>query len=312
MKPVIVTLAPFHVHETERLSEHFDTVVLDGANPDINDDASRLRRAFAALTNGQVGFRGELFDACPNLRLIHCLGSGYDNVDLREAQSRSIAVTTGHGLNAAAVADHALGLLLALVRSIVALDRGVRESGWVRTPSLPQLAGRKVGVLGFGAVGQAIARRLVAFDVSVGYFARRPRERVLPRFFADVTAIATWADDLIVALPSLPATRQLVADKALVALGPDGHLVNVGRGETVDTDALIRALREGGIRGAALDVVQGEPNVPVELLSLDNMILTPHVAGRSLVAREAMISLALDNIRAIQSGGPVRSVVGLG
>ena len=251
----------------------------------------------------------------PKLEIVCAVGAGYEAVDLDTARSRGIAVANCPGTNASAVADSAMMLLMASTRHLLQADRFVRGGGWqdqwrVDTPTL---SGKRLGILGMGTIGSQIAHRAArGFDMEVGYHNRTAVTGSSCRYFASLIELATWADLLVVAAPGGAGTRHLVNASVLAALGPKGYLVNIGRGTVVDTAALIDALRANRIAGAGLDVVEGEPNVPPrlpELLQFDNVVVTPHCAGRAPEARTAATALILANLNAHFAGKPLPSPV---
>lgn len=261
----------------------------------------------AVLTNGSTGIAAADIAALPHLEIICALGAGYEKVDLDAARARNITVTNGPGTNDASVADHAMALLMSVVRGIPQANTAVREGRWTlsRQPR-PMISGKKLGILGLGNIGMQIAHRgMGGFGMTVGYHSRRPRANTPFLHLATPVALAQWADFLVVATPGGAGTRHLVDAAALDALGPNGFLVNIARGSVVDTGALARALAQGKIAGAALDVIEGEPAVPTELLHLDNLVLTPHIAGRSPEAVAATVQLVIDNLHAHFAGKPV-------
>ena len=208
-------------------------------------------------------------------------------------------------------------LLMAATRHVLQADRFVRRGGWqeqwrVDTPSV---CGKRLGILGLGNIGARIALRAArGFDMAIGYHNRNAVAALPYRYFDRLTELAAWADFLIVAAPGGAGTRHLVDAEVLAALGPNGYLVNVGRGTIVDTPALIDALRSKRIAGAGLDVLEGEPAIPThlpELLQLDNVVITPHCAGRAPESRAAATALLLDNLNAHFSGKPLPSPVSL-
>ncbi|MCB4769534.1 2-hydroxyacid dehydrogenase [Ancylobacter sp. Lp-2] len=283
--------------------------------PDAEAGARRLQQGAphvrAVLTNGSTGLSAEDIAALPNLEIICALGAGYERVDLAAARERGIVVTHGPGTNAACVADHAMALLMTAVRGVVSADTAVRRGGWAGSRQLrPMISGKKLGILGLGTIGEQIARRGAhGFGMPVAYHSRRAREGSDWLYLPSVRDLAAWADFLVVATPGGAATRHLVDEGVLDALGPDGFLVNIARGSVVDTHALIAALRQGRLAGAALDVVEGEPDIPPELLELDNIVLTPHIAGRAPEAARATLSLVIDNLQAHFGGRAVLTPV---
>lgn len=267
-------------------------------------------RARAVLTNGSTGWSADQIAALPRLEIILALGAGYENIDLAAARRRGIVVTNGAGANDSSVADHAMALLLAVVRDIPQVDRAVRQGAWKRSRGLrPSIAGKRLGIIGLGTIGTLIARRASGFDLTIAYHNRRPRAELPFRYVASPRELARDSDFLIVACPGGAATFHLVDRAVLEDLGPAGFLVNIARGSVVDTEALIAALRDGGIAGAALDVIEGEPAVPDALTALPNIVFTPHIAGRSPEAAQATLQLALDNLSAHFSGRPVLTPV---
>ncbi|MCL6307969.1 2-hydroxyacid dehydrogenase [Pseudomonas sp. SZ57] len=262
----------------------------------------------AVVTRGPLGFFAEEMDALPQLRIICVSGAGYEKVDLPAAQARGIVVTNGAGVNAATVADHTLALLLSLVRDIPQADASVRRSEW-RKVVRPSLAGKRLGIVGLGAVGLAIAKRAAAFDIAIGYHNRKPRSDCDYTWHATAQALAAASDFLVIATPGGSGTQHLIDARVLEALGPDGFLVNIARASVVDTQALVSALQHEQIAGAALDVFDDEPTVPDVLKTLDNVVLTPHVAGLSPEASRDSVQRVNDNLLAFFAGQPVLTPV---
>ncbi|WP_081318527.1 2-hydroxyacid dehydrogenase [Pseudomonas rhizoryzae] len=265
----------------------------------------------AVLTNGSTGLSADEIAALPKLEIICALGAGYENIDLAAARARRIVVTNGPGTNDASVADHAMALLMAITRGIVQADAATRRGDWAisRQPR-PIISGKRLGILGLGNIGEQIAQRgAKGFGMSVAYHNRKPRDGSPWRYFPSAIALAEWSDFLIVATPGGVSTTHLVDSAVLDALGANGFLVNIARGSVVNTATLIDALTQSRIGGAALDVVEGEPNVPSGLAELHNVILTPHIAGRSPEAVQATVQLVLDNLSAHFGGRSVLSSV---
>lgn len=265
----------------------------------------------AVITNGSVGLSAAEIEAFPKLEIICCQGAGYENIDRNAAHRKGIVVTYGPGTNSECVADHAIVLLGALVRHIPQLDTAARNGQWAQARAArPSLTGKKLGLLGYGQIGQKIAARGAGgFTMELGYHVRNANPALPGRYFNTPVALARWADFLIVATPGGDGTRHLVDTAVLDALGTDGYLVNIARGSVVDNKALTQALIDRRIAGAALDVVEGEPQVPAEWAALNNLILTPHIAGRSPEALLASMQLVVDNLLAHFSGRPVLSPV---
>ncbi|WP_416426914.1 2-hydroxyacid dehydrogenase [Pseudomonas sp. App30] len=268
----------------------------------IRDHGQRIT---AVLTRGPLGFFADEMAALPHLKIICVIGAGYEHVDLAAARAAGITVTNGAGANASSVADHAMALLLALVRDIPGADASVRRGEW-RKLSRPTLEGGRLGILGLGAVGLAIAKRAArGFDMTVTYHNRRPRTDVDYHYCASPVELAASCDYLVIATPGGPSSQHAIDKTALLALGPHGFVVNIARASVIATADLIEALQQRTIAGAALDVFDDEPAVPDALKALDNVVLTPHVAGLSPQASEATVSLVNQNLLAFFAGQPV-------
>ncbi|SHN42141.1 Lactate dehydrogenase [Duganella sacchari] len=264
------------------------------------------------ITNGSTGLSAQQMDALPALQLVCCYGAGYENIDLQAAQQRGITVTHAPGVNNATVADHAMALMLSSARALPLLDRAVKAGQWLgHRTARPAVHGKRLGIVGMGNIGALIARRAAGFDMEVAYHARHPRPDIAYRYVGDVLELARDSDYLMLACPGGPATRHLVNKEVLDALGPQGFLVNIARGSVVDTTALIEALQQKRIAGAALDVIENEPAIPPEAAQLDTLILTPHISGRSPEAQQAQHDALLYNIRACLEGQPLRHVLTL-
>jgi len=282
---------------------------------DATDAADRAAIASArlVLTNGTTGLSDAQMQALPQLELVCAFGAGFENIDVTAATERGIAVAHAPNTNGETVADHALALMLAVSRGLVTLDRAVKAGGWEshRAPR-PTLNGARLGIVGLGNIGQAIAQRAAGFGMSIGYHTRTPRTDGPShawQHYANVGELARDSDFLVLACPGGPATHHLVSTEVLAQLGPKGFLVNVARGSVVDTVALIEALCDGVIAGAALDVYETEPEVPSALRMLENVVLTPHISGRSPAALQAQIDVLLGNVRAHLAGLPLPAAV---
>ena len=253
-----------------------------------------------------------LLERLPKLEILANFGVGYDGIDLEYAAERGIVVTNTPDVLTEEVADTALGLLLMTVRELSAAERHLRAGKW-RAENYPltraTMRDRTVGIIGLGRIGMAIARRLDAMQVPVVYHTRRPRPDVPYRHYADLAAMATDVDTLIVVVPGTAETRNMIDTRVLKALGPKGVLINIGRGISVDEPALIAALKSGIIHAAGLDVFADEPNVPPELMALPNAVLLPHVGSASVHTRDAMGQLVIDNLRSwFDRGKPLTPV----
>jgi lactate dehydrogenase-like 2-hydroxyacid dehydrogenase len=251
-------------------------------------------------TGGHVGTGADLMRHLPNLEIIANLGVGYDSVDVAEATRRGVVVTNTPSVLDDEVADTAMGLLLMTVRELSAAERYLRAGRWEAEGPYPltraTVTGRRLGILGLGRIGEAIARRAEVFGMTVGYHNRRPKDGVPYRYYPSLLEMAEDVDTLVIVVPGGDATRHLVDADVLKALGPDGVLVNVARGSVVDEQALVAALQDGTIMGAGLDVFADEPHVPAELLTMDHVVLLPHVGSASVATRDAMSRLVVDNL----------------
>lgn len=266
--------------------------------------ASAAPRVRAIVTGGGIGASNQLVDALPALEIIAINGIGTDAVDLQRAKARAIRVTTTPDVLTEDVADMALALLLAVSRRICVGDRFVRDGRWP-TGGLPlarKVSGKRLGIVGFGRVGRAIARRGEAFGMPIAYTDLRALPDVPHRFVSPLEELARCSDVLVVAAAGGPQSRSIVNAAVLDALGPDGILVNVARGSVVDEPALVAALTEGRLGGAGLDVFAHEPDVPEALRSMENVVLQPHRASATVETRIAMGELVLANLAA-QFGG---------
>lgn len=254
----------------------------DGVHADALRSQLELAAVRAVVTNGSTGLTAAQMDALPALEIVCAFGAGYENVDVAAARQRGIVVTHAPGANAATVADHAIGLLLALARGYAPLTEAVRAGHWRTSRAERQtLTGASVGIVGMGRIGRLIATRAQGFDVTLGYHGRHAQADAPGRYYANLVELASVSDFLVVACNGGPATRNLIGRDVLRALGPDGYVVNVSRGSVLDTQALIDALADGAIAGAGLDVIDTEPDVPRALLDHPGVLITPHIAGRS-------------------------------
>lgn len=267
----------------------------------------------ALVVSGGVTLDPAFVDSLPNLKLIAVHGVGYDGVDVAHARARGVAVTNTPDVLTEDVADLALGLILSVLRGLPAAERMLRAGEWAaggRAPLTRRATGLRYGVLGLGRIGQAIAARLAPFAGEVAYHSRRPVDGVSYRYAADAVALAASVDVLVVATPGGAGTRGLVDAAVLDALGPDGVLINIARGEVVDRAALVAALESGRLGAAGLDVFDGEPVVPQALLDHPRCVLTPHVGSATIEARTAMAELVIVNLKAGLAGEPLLTPVG--
>lgn len=265
--------------------------------------------AIVCSNSGRVD--ADLIAALPNLGVIANQGVGYDNIDVPAALARGIAVSHTPEVLDDAVAETALGLLIATRRRLVEADAYVRAGRWPSGsfPLTGQVSGSRVGILGLGRIGRRIAGLLDALGCEVGYHSRHEVSGASYRHHPSPVDLARAVDNLVVVVPGGSATAGLVDRDVLDALGPDGVLVNVARGSVVDQDALVAALQEGRLGAAGLDVYAGEPHVPEALRALGNVVLLPHVASATVPTRTAMRDLTLENLALWWESGRLRTPV---
>ncbi len=262
-------------------------------------------RAVAA-SGPQVAIDAAFMSRLPNLEIVASFGVGYDHLDARWAGEHGIIVTHTPGVLDDEVADTAMALTIMAVRRLPQAERFLRAGEWRNGgfPLTASLRGRTMGILGLGRIGKTIARRAQSFGLEIVYHGRRAQPDVASRFYPSLIDMAKACDILMVAAPGGPETRHIVDAATLSALGPDGVLVNIARGTLVDEQALIEALRTGKILAAGLDVYEDEPNVPTELVALDNAVLLPHVGSASVKTRRAMAECVAANLVAWSEGRP--------
>ena len=253
-----------------------------------------------------------LMDALPKLEIVSCFGVGVDGVDFEAARRRGVIVTNTPEVLNECVADLALGLTLATMRRISLGDRFVRSGAWLQDdmPFARKVSRKTMGILGYGRIGRQIARRAEGFDMRIVYHDLQPVPGVAHEYYASLTDMARDCDVLMVICPGGEATRHMVNAEVMNALGSEGTLINVARGSVVDEQALVKALAEGRLGAAGLDVFESEPNVPEALFTMDQVVLQPHVASATHETRMAMGVLTADNLRAHFSGRPVLTPVG--
>ncbi len=255
-------------------------------------------------TTGSHGAKGDLIAALPKLEIIACNGVGTDAIDLQAAKARGIKVTNTPDVLNDCVADLAIGLMISGARRLAQADRYVRDGKWLKggMPLASRVARKRLGILGLGKIGKSIAKRAEGFSMEIGYHGRQKQTDVPYKHYASLEEMAKNVDFLIVICPGGAATRHLVNEPVLRALGTKGLLINVARGSVVDEKALIKVLQNRALGGAALDVFEDEPRVPAELIAMDNVVLAPHVGSGTVDTRIDMGNLVVDNLLAHKQG----------
>lgn len=314
MPGTILVMGGLLAPELERLGERFSILRLNGES-----DPDAVLRAHAREIVGIVASVNHpvsraLIEALPNLEIICRFGIGVDNIDLVAAGERGIAVTNTPDLVTADTADTAMALILTLLRRVVEADLFVRLGKWQagKLPLGASLSGKRLGIVGLGRIGQALARRAEAFDMVISYYGPREKPDQPYPYYGDLCEMARESDILALCCPGGPETLNLVDKNALEALGPKGFLVNVARGSVVDEAALVAALQDRTIAGAGLDVFANEPYVPEALLRLDNVVLLPHIGTATLETRTKMGHLVLENLFSYFDGRPLATPLDTG
>ena len=259
----------------------------------------------ALVVAGEDALDMALVDALPKLELIACFTAGYDGIDVAACRARGLIVTHAPGVNHEDVADQAIGLMLAARRQIVTGDRTVRAGHWHIDQRLMtrSMAGQKLGIVGLGDIGQAVAIRAQAMRMAVSWWGPRDKVSDWPRA-ESLMALAEQSDVLVVACRADDSNRGLISEAVIEAIGPDGLLVNVARGQLVDEVALIRSLKSGRLGQAALDVFEDEPTDPARWVDVPNTVLTPHTGGATMQAVQGMVGLLFQNLTAVLGGQP--------
>jgi lactate dehydrogenase-like 2-hydroxyacid dehydrogenase len=311
-KEQIVVAAPMYPPTLETLAGEFVTHLLFQAKDRAAFLAPLRDRVTAIATIGEVGADGALMDALPKAKIIASNSVGVDAIDLAAAKARGVAVTNTPGVLTDCVADLGMALTLAVARRVAEADRYVRAGKWLEGPLGfgTKLGGKTMGIVGMGRIGQALAQRAAAFGMKVAYHSRRRKSGVAAPYYEDLAELAKASDFLVLILPGGAATRNLVDARILAALGSRGFLINIARGSVVDEAALVKALQDGVIAGAGLDVFADEPRVPASLLAMENVVLQPHQGSATHETRTAMGQLMIDNLKAHFAGKPLLTPVG--
>jgi len=274
-------------------------------------DPGALAKVTALVGTGAAKVDKKLLMMLPNVKLIAICGVGYDGVDVDAAKEKGIVVTHTPGVLTDDVADLAMGLVLSIGRRIPQADKFVRNGDWVTDtfPMAHKVSGARIGIVGMGRIGRAIAKRAAAFDMRIAYTGRAAKADVPYTFYKTVPALAAEVDYLVVAVPGGDGTKNMIGASVLQALGSKGYLINISRGTVVDQPVLVQALKDKQIAGAALDVFWDEPLVDPELRRLHNVVLTPHIASATEETRRAMAALTLENLQAFYQKKPLLTPV---
>ena len=312
-KETVLVNAPLLPVVMAALEERFDLVKPFGDGVDRDATIARAADRIRGIAQGgHAAVDAALIARLPKLEIVANFGVGYDTVDAKAAAARGVIVTNTPDVLTEEVADTAFGLLLMAARELPQAERYLRDGQWLNGPyplTRGTLRGRKVGILGLGRIGQAIARRAQAFGLSVAYHNRREVADVDLPYYPTLIGLAEAVDTLIIVVPGGAATHHLVDAKVLKALGPEGILINIGRGTTVDEPALVEALNDGTILAAGLDVFETEPCWPKALMACPRAVLLPHVGSASLATRAAMGQLVVDNLASwFEAGKPLTPV----
>ena len=305
-KPVVLVMQP-HLEAVAALLEADYTVLRAWADPPAEIEAD----VQAVVVAGEFPLDQPRIAALPALKLLACFTSGYDGIDVAWARGRGLEVTHAPGVNHEDVADHAIGLILVARRRILEGDRQIRDGGWLPNGRIitPSLKGAKLGLVGLGRIGEAVARRAEPMGLEIAWWGPRPKPHAIWPRHESLLELAAWSDILVVGSRAEEANRGLVSAAVIAALGPRGLLVNVARGQLVDEDAMIAALRSGALGAAALDVYAQEPTPPERWAGVPNTVLTPHSAGATREGVMGMRELLLANLKSVLGGGPPVSPV---
>lgn len=311
-KPTLLALMSLPSPYMDELENDYTIVRLyketnpEGKLNEIKDDVTAILTTMGNIVGSN------LIEALPNLGCISCYSVGFDNVDIECAKKHDVIVTNTPDLVTDDTADTAIALMLAVSKRVVEADAFVRFGKWENRNPFPKgrkVTGKKVGIVGLGRIGKAIARRCAAFDMHISYHGRHEQNGVDYTYFDDLATMAKAVDYLVLSCPGGESTQHIVNESVFEALGKDGFLINVARGSVVKEDDLVRALQNNKIAGAGLDVFENEPTVPTALKTMDNVVLTPHLATATIETRNEMAELVVKNLLAFAGAKPVLTPV---
>lgn len=312
MKKIVLALGAMQSSEMDILESEFDVIKLwKEKDPEAALQAHKLQVQVILSTYNGMPVTKKIIEALPNLELIAQYGAGLNNIDVASARLRDVAVVSTPDAPTRDTADTAMALILTTLRRVVEADMFVRVGKWNSGafPASISLAEKTVGICGFGRIGQAIAKRCGAFDMKVVYNSPREKTDQPYRYFKDLREMAENVDVLVMACPGGDSTHHIANAAVFKALGVKGYFINIARGSVVNTDDLLVALSNRAIAGAGLDVYETEPSVPHALISMDNVVLLPHIGGGTVEARSNMGQLVIANIKAHFNGEPLISPV---
>lgn len=305
-KAILLQLIPVAEHPLlDTLDQFYERILLPNAlsSPELDALAPKVE---LILTSATTSTCAALIDRLPALKAICSIGVGYDAIAVQHAQQKNIVVSNTPDVLNDCVADLAWGLIISAARQIPQADRFVRNNAWTANSTFPlssRVSGKKLGIVGLGRIGEAIAQRGQGFSMQIRYHNRHQRPDVSWGYAESLIELAQWADILLVATVGGDSTRHLINQTVLEALGPQGLLINIARGSVVDQEALVMALQNGTLGAAGLDVYTDEPGVPAALRELEQVVLTPHIASATQETRKAMLELALSNLLSVHSSG---------
>lgn len=303
----ILLVANLSLQGDKKLREIFNVITLSQLEKNYKD-------INGLVTTGGIKVDNKLIKKLPNLKVIATRGVGFDHIDLKAAQKNGIVVSNTPDVLTDCVADFAFGLLISLSRQIPLANTFIRDGKWINEKFFmtTKVSGKRLGIVGFGRIGQAIAKRANAFNMQIRYNSRSEKTSFEAKFEPSIIDLAKWADYLVLCAPSSKSTNNIINFEVLEALGSNGFLINIARGSLVDEDALIKAIKEDKIAGAALDVFKDEPYVPKELLESNKVLLSPHIASRTEETFFDMEELLIKNLEKYFTTGTLLTPVNEG
>jgi lactate dehydrogenase-like 2-hydroxyacid dehydrogenase len=310
-RPDVLVIGPYPPWDMEALEARFQVHKLWEADDKQAFIAAHAKNIKAIATRGELGADAELISALPHLEIISCYGVGTDAIDLAAARARGIKVTNTPDVLTEDVADIAIGLMLCVARQMLKAEAHVRSGNWRKgnMPLVTRVYGMRLGIIGLGRIGAAVAKRAAAFDMKISYFNRHARSDAAYAYQPSLVELAKASDFLVATVAGGAGTMKLIGAEVFEALGPRGFFINVARGSVVDETALIAALQNNKIAGAGLDVFLNEPNIDERFLRMENAVLQPHHGSGTIETRKAMGKLVRDNLAACFAGQPLLTEV---